>query len=61
MICPECQTCWCYFCGLKESDCDKGDQSGFIFEATVSIYHHNANWINNPKRFVYLKKKNFIK
>jgi hypothetical protein len=48
MSCPECQTYWCYFCGLKESDCDKSGSN----EEASSIYQHNTDWSTNPKRLV---------
>ncbi|CAF1012920.1 unnamed protein product [Didymodactylos carnosus] len=43
--CPSCQTSWCYFCGLKEVDCDKA-QTG----KESSIYDHNVDWDSNPER-----------
>jgi hypothetical protein len=52
MTCPECQTSWCYFCGLKEIDCDKGEQIEFITDSGAAINRHNIGWEINPKRLV---------
>ncbi|CAF1145417.1 unnamed protein product [Adineta steineri] len=49
MTCPECQTYWCYFCGLKEIDCDKSI-SASTTESVIPIYRHNESWEINPKR-----------
>ncbi len=57
MICPECQTCWCYFCGLKEIDCDKDEQIESTVESGPAINRHNIDWENNPKRLVYQRKR----
>ncbi|CAI2374520.1 unnamed protein product [Moneuplotes crassus] len=43
MICDNCNTVWCYFCGKKESDLDKSDPNGNIFK-------HNEDWEINDKR-----------
>ena len=43
MTCDNCNTVWCYFCGLAEEDLDKEDENG-------SIYSHNVNWAENEER-----------
>jgi len=43
MTCISCQTKWCYFCGIKESDCDKA-------EGKNDIFGHNDSWKTNQKR-----------
>jgi hypothetical protein len=50
MTCPECQTSWCYFCGLKASDCDKSGSNEDLDEEATSIYQHNIDWETNAKR-----------
>jgi hypothetical protein len=40
MTCSNCSQVWCYFCGRKESDCNKEDPAG-------SIYSHNEDWQDN--------------
>jgi hypothetical protein len=37
MTCSNCAQVWCYFCGRKESDCDKEVPA-------ENIYSHNADW-----------------
>lgn len=58
MTCPECQTSWCYFCGLKESDCDKAEATISSNESEAAISRHNFDWESNPKRSVCLIKNN---
>jgi hypothetical protein len=43
MTCPDCQTIWCYVCGLDSQSADKASAGG-------SIYDHNTDWWKNPKR-----------
>jgi hypothetical protein len=43
MTCPKCYTTWCYFCGLEESECDKGDDQS-------SMFGHNEMWQSNSQR-----------
>ena len=43
MSCLQCQTIWCYVCGLSEDECDKGGKK-------ESIYDHYINWKKNPNR-----------
>ena len=43
MVCGDCQTTWCYVCGLPENQCDKEDPKG-------NIYSHNADWRENERR-----------
>jgi hypothetical protein len=40
MTCSNCSEVWCYFCGRKESDCDKADPDG-------TISSHNEGWEDN--------------
>lgn len=60
MTCPECQTSWCYFCGLKEIDCDKVEETVSAIEPGQAIIRHNIDWDKNPKRLVYSRWKVFI-
>ncbi|CAI2374492.1 unnamed protein product [Moneuplotes crassus] len=43
MVCDNCDTIWCYFCGKEEAKLNKSDPKG-------SIYRHNDDWHINPKR-----------
>jgi hypothetical protein len=52
MTCPECQTSWCYFCGVKESLCDKSEQTNSTDESATPLYLHNIEWSTNCKRLV---------
>ncbi|CAF1287810.1 unnamed protein product, partial [Didymodactylos carnosus] len=47
MTCPNCHTSWCYFCGLKEQECDKALPND---EKEITISDHNVDWERNPKR-----------
>ncbi|CAF3478221.1 unnamed protein product [Rotaria sp. Silwood2] len=50
MTCPDCQTVWCYFCGLAESACDKSEDDDDLDETAAAIYRHNTDWEINPQR-----------
>ena len=43
MSCVKCGTCFCYFCGMSEKECEKEANSS-------NIYGHNANWPDTEKR-----------
>ena len=43
MLCPGCQTTWCYMCGKEEKNCDKADAKG-------GISSHNTDWEVNVLR-----------
>jgi hypothetical protein len=43
MTCSNCNTIWCYFCGLNEKNADNHADN-------MGIYGHNIGWQYNPKR-----------
>ena len=43
MTCIQCQTEWCYVCGLSDKDCDRGGNK-------VNMYDHYIDWETNPNR-----------
>lgn len=46
MSCENCNTVWCYVCGLDTASeaCDKADGEG------APEYRHNTDWFENPRR-----------
>jgi ribosomal protein L37E len=50
MVCQRCGLNWCYFCGMKEEECDVDGYQ------TPTLTRHNYEWESNEKRCpMYLK------